>query len=137
MKALLSSLALAFAAVTLSFSAQAKTADPRIAAAAEARDAYWRAIDAEDYATSYGLFTTGMRAMLTPDQHRQLSIQSRSENGAALERRVMRTTIYDNPPNAPGRVSTSRSISSRVSSARTGVAGTSFCIKARRDNRSW
>jgi hypothetical protein len=98
----LTRVAAAVVVLTLGCFAYAQTSsDPRIADAASARDAYWRAIDAEDYAGSYAMLTPGMQAMASAEHYAQLNAQTRTNNGAMLERRVMRTTVYDNPPNAP------------------------------------
>jgi hypothetical protein len=75
--------------------------DPRIADAASARDAFWRALDGEDFTSAYALLTPDMQAISPLDHYAQLDAQTRTRNGATLERRVMRTTVYDNPPSAP------------------------------------
>jgi hypothetical protein len=98
----LTRVAAAVVVLTLGCLAYAQTSsDPRIADAASARDAFWRAIDAEDYAGGYSLLTPDMQAMASPEHYAQLNAQTRTSNGVMLERRVMRTTVYDNPPNAP------------------------------------
>jgi hypothetical protein len=98
----LTRIATAAIALALSCIAYAQTApDPRIAEAGLARDAFWRVIDAEVYAAAYAMLTPGMQALTPADVFAQLDAQTRATNGAAIERRVMRTTVYDNPPNAP------------------------------------
>jgi hypothetical protein len=97
----LTRLAIALAALALGSLAAAQPADPRIAEAASARDAFWRVMDAQDYVSAYDTLTTGMKMLLSPARFAELGGQSRTNYGATSERRVMRTTVYDNPPNAP------------------------------------
>ena len=94
----------ALIAAALAFAAPswAQTADDaRIAEAAAARDAYWRAIDDENYAAAYAMLTPGMQNLDTPQEAQKFNSDQRRDMGVALERRVMRVTVYDNPASAP------------------------------------
>lgn len=104
MNRIISHLAVAVVAAALSWSAHAQTpeTDLQIAEAAASRDAFWRALDAEDLTRAYDMFTPGMQAMMSIEQYTELDAQTRTTSGATIERRVMRITRYDNPPNAPG-----------------------------------
>ena len=89
-------------ALTLGCFAAAQTPpDTRMAEAGLKRDAFWRAMDAQDYTTAYEMLASAMQTLATPARFAEIDAQTRASNGAMLERRVMRTTIYDNPPNAP------------------------------------
>ena len=75
--------------------------EPRVAEASEARDAYWRAIDTQEYPAAYAMLTSGMQALSSVDQFSNDAARVRSDMGLAQERRVMRTTVYENPASAP------------------------------------
>ena len=75
--------------------------DAQIAEAAIVRDAYWAALDRGDYNEAYALFTPGMQSLSPADTFAREGASQAAQNGRAIERRVMRTTRYDNPANAP------------------------------------
>lgn len=71
------------------------------AAAGEVRDAHWVALNAQQYDAAYAMYAPSTQAVVSHDQFIEHEQHSRRDNGAVIARRVMRTTIYDNPPNAP------------------------------------
>lgn len=73
----------------------------QIAEAAIARDAYWAALDRSEYNEAYALFSPGMQSLSSVDAFAREGAAQTTQNGRAIERRVMRTTRYDNPANAP------------------------------------
>jgi hypothetical protein len=81
--------------------ALASAQDAQIAEAAIVRDAYWVALDRGDYVEAYALFTPGMQALSPADSFAREGAAQASQYGRTIERRVMRTTRYDNPANAP------------------------------------
>lgn len=94
---------LAFGLAILSGPAWAQEQDERIAQAAAVRDAYWRVLDARDFTAGYAMRTPGTQQLLSPDQFAAGEQERYTLAGAAVERRVMRTQVYDNPAGAlPG-----------------------------------
>lgn len=47
------------------------------------------------------MLTSGMQALAPADRFSSEETQTSRQTGSVIERRVMRTTIYDNPPSAP------------------------------------
>lgn len=87
--------------VFLATAASAQTNDAAVEAATEARNAYWSALDAQDYDRAYAMYAPATQAMISHDEFVGYEQQRMRESGANVERRVMRTTVYDNPQNAP------------------------------------
>lgn len=79
-------------------SAQTGVADP---SAAEGRDAYWRAVDAQDYPAAFALLEPGNQALQSSQEYQLLLSDTIARIGPLIERRVMRTTVYENPSDAP------------------------------------
>jgi hypothetical protein len=71
--------------------------DRGLAAASEARDEYWQLMDAADYTTAFAQSSTGSDAQQLARDAERLA----ADVGTLIERRVIRTTVYDNPPGAP------------------------------------
>ncbi|MBY0567069.1 MAG: DUF4019 domain-containing protein [Hyphomonadaceae bacterium] len=86
---------------TFAASAAAQTQDARVAAAATARDAFWQALERNDLASARAMWTEDMQAEQTEEDFVADAGRLRRQTGAVIERRVMRTTIYDNTPGAP------------------------------------
>lgn len=82
-------------------SASAQADDPRVTQAEAAREAYWQAVDADDYGSAFAMMTDAMQSSSSADAYAADHNRLRGDVGAVVERRVMRTTVYDNPPNAP------------------------------------
>jgi hypothetical protein len=72
-----------------------------IAAAGQLRDAYWGALNLQHYDVAYAMYASSTQAVVSRDAFVEYEQQGRRDNGAVIERRVMRTTVYDNPANAP------------------------------------
>jgi len=81
--------------------AYAQSNEQRVNEAAARRDAFWQALEAEDYAGAYAVMTDGFHALETAESFATNAARLRQQLGPVIERRVMRTTVYDNPPNAP------------------------------------
>lgn len=83
--------------------AWAQPQDERVTQAGAALNAYWATIDASDFSAAYAMRTPGTQRLVTPEQFAAGERERATLAGAVVERRIMRTQIYDNPAGAlPG-----------------------------------
>lgn len=62
---------------------------------------YFRLKDGGDYGAAYALFAPSVKTYLTRDLYTSQSSQFNVEAGKAEERRVVKLTVYHDPPDAP------------------------------------
>jgi hypothetical protein len=72
-----------------------------VAAAAQVREAYWTTINAQHYDAAYAMYSAPAQAIVSHDAFLAHEQHVVSTHGANIERRVMRTTVYDNPQGMP------------------------------------
>jgi hypothetical protein len=93
---------IALAAASTAAAQETQSTDPRVALAQPAFIAFFTASDAGDAHAAYAMLSPRFQANTTLDEYVRVAATKVGERSALIERRIMRTTVYDNPANSPG-----------------------------------